>query len=151
MDSSGKFAAPDVSETGLRYLEMIQACIARMATNSFLLKGWTVTLATGLFVLSSHDTEPAFSLVALLPAVVFWSLDAFYMGRERLFRRLYEQTVAGLCSEGRDAGAVALRLDTSHLESSRRMRDGLRELFARTVWPVHLAVILVILAVFVLR
>lgn len=31
----------------LKYLEFIEAAIARMAANSFLLKGWAVTLIVG--------------------------------------------------------------------------------------------------------
>ena len=37
----------------LKHLEFIQGIITRMANNSFMLKGWAVTLVAGIFALSS--------------------------------------------------------------------------------------------------
>ena len=34
----------------MKHLEMIQGVISRMANNSFMLKGWAVTLVAGIFV-----------------------------------------------------------------------------------------------------
>jgi len=74
----------------VKHLELIQAVVSRMANNSFLLKGWTVTLAGALLTLAAKETEAKFALIALFPAFAFWGLDAFYLRHERLFRRLYE-------------------------------------------------------------
>lgn len=40
-------------EEKMRHLEMIQNVISRMASNSFLLKGWTVTLVVGLLAFAT--------------------------------------------------------------------------------------------------
>ncbi len=48
------------------------------------------TLAGALLTLAAKETEAKFALIALLPALAFWGLDAFYLRHERLFRRLYE-------------------------------------------------------------
>ncbi len=69
------------------HLEFIQNNIGRMAGNSFVLKGWTVTLTAGLLALTAKDYNPVFALVALFPGLVFWGLDAFYLEQERLFRK----------------------------------------------------------------
>ena len=45
-------------ENKIKHLEMLQNTITRMSGNSFLLKGWTVTLMTGIFVLSDKDSNP---------------------------------------------------------------------------------------------
>ena len=37
------------SETKIRYLELIQNVITRMANNSFMLKGWAITLVAAIF------------------------------------------------------------------------------------------------------
>ena len=60
------------NEKKLAHLEMIQGVINRMASNSFALKGWAVTLIAGIFVLSSKDANKAYFLVAYLPVIVFW-------------------------------------------------------------------------------
>lgn len=61
-----------------------------MAGNSFLLKGWTVTLSAALLALAAKDADRSFALVALYPAAAFWGLDAYYLRQERLFRALYD-------------------------------------------------------------
>lgn len=68
---------------------MIQGIINRVAVNSFALKGWAVTLVAGIFALSSKDADKMYFLVAYIPIVVFWFLDAYYLLQERLFRSLY--------------------------------------------------------------
>src|SRR6266436_8960138 len=73
-------------EDRLKYLEFIQAAISRMAANSFLIKGWSVTLGTAVLGFSLKENNWAMALVALIPASSFWALDAYYLGLERLFR-----------------------------------------------------------------
>jgi hypothetical protein len=45
-------------EAKLKHLEFVQVAVSRMAGNSFLLRGWSVTLAAGLFALAAKDTSP---------------------------------------------------------------------------------------------
>ena len=73
----------------VKHLELIQAVINRMAGNSFLLKGWTITLVAALFALASKDAEVRFACIALLPTLAFWLLDAFFLHQEQCFRALY--------------------------------------------------------------
>ena len=77
------------NESKLKHLEMIQGIINRMASNSFALKGWAVTLVAGIFALASKDTDKIYFLIAYVPIVVFWFLDSYYLLQERLFRSLY--------------------------------------------------------------
>jgi hypothetical protein len=73
-----------------KHLELIQGVINRMGQNSFLIKGWTVTLVAALFALAAKDSKEEFILVAYFPAVLFWVLDSYYLYQERLFRKLYD-------------------------------------------------------------
>ena len=65
---------------------MIQNIISRMANNSFLLKGWTVTLVAGIFAISSKEADKIYFLIAYIPVFVFWGLDSYYLLQERLYR-----------------------------------------------------------------
>lgn len=76
-------------ETKISYLNMIQNIINRMAKNCFALKGWAVTLVAGVFALAAKDTNAIYFLIAYIPIVSFWLLDAYYLQQERLFRSLY--------------------------------------------------------------
>ena len=75
----------------LTHLEMVQGIINRMASNSFMLKGWAVTLVAGIFALASKDTDKLYFLIAYIPIVVFWGLDSYYLLQERLYRDLYNK------------------------------------------------------------
>lgn len=78
-----------VEEDIVKHLDFIQNIITRMANNSFLLKGWTVTLVAALFALAAQNSNSKFAILAFFPVVAFWILDAFYLWQERLFRALY--------------------------------------------------------------
>ncbi len=73
----------------IKHLEMIQGVINRMASNSFMLKGWAVTLAAGIFALASKDADKMYFLITYVPVIVFWVLDSYYLLQERLYRDLY--------------------------------------------------------------
>lgn len=78
-------------EKKMKHMEMIQAIITRMASNSFALKGWAVTLVAALFALASKDANPIYYLITYIPILVFWGLDAYYLSQERKFRWLYNK------------------------------------------------------------
>ncbi len=75
----------------LKHLEFIQGAINRMSGNSFLLKGWSVTLGAALFALAAKDANFKFVAIAYYPILVFWVLDGYFLYQERLFRALYDK------------------------------------------------------------
>ncbi|OOF61551.1 hypothetical protein [Rodentibacter sp. Ppn85] len=79
-------------ENKIAYLEMIQGVINRTGTNSFMIKGWAVTLVSALFALSVENYK--FLFIALIPILLFWYLDAFFLRQERLFRKLYDDVIS---------------------------------------------------------
>ncbi|MDP8259641.1 MAG: hypothetical protein P9L96_01345 [Candidatus Gygaella obscura] len=81
-----------------RHLEMIQGIISRMASNSFLLKGWSVIVVSALFALAAKDANSSFVYLAFFPALAFWILDGYFLRQEKLFRALYDH-VRGLAEE----------------------------------------------------
>ncbi len=76
-------------EAKIKHLEFIQATITRMSKNSFLLKGWSITIAAGLLALGSDNLSCELLLLAYLLTLLFWMLDAYYLLQERLFISLY--------------------------------------------------------------
>ena len=81
--------------TSEKHLDYLQAIITRHNTNSFLLKGWTITLLSALLALSGAIKEPYISIIALLPIIIFWCLDAFYLSNERCFIDLFNSATTG--------------------------------------------------------
>lgn len=74
----------------VKHLEMIQAVVNRLASNSFAYKAWAVALVSALFAFGASTSRPLFVAVAVLPAAVFWSLDTYYLLQERYFRSLFD-------------------------------------------------------------
>jgi hypothetical protein len=58
-------------EAWLKHLEFIQNIVTRMARNSFLLKGWSLTLVAAIFALSINTPSVLLGLVALFPSLAF--------------------------------------------------------------------------------
>lgn len=76
-------------ENKVKHLEFIQAVINRTAKNSFLLKGWSITVVAALFALSTDNSVLNHILIAYFIVFIFWLLDSYYLCQERLFRALY--------------------------------------------------------------
>lgn len=78
-------------ENKRKHLEFIQAIISRMAGNLFFLRGWTITLITGLFALSAaKGAYDGYILLAYFLLAIFWILDGYFLSQERRFRCLYD-------------------------------------------------------------
>jgi len=78
-------------ENKRKYLELIQTVINRMANDLFFLRGWMITLITGLFALSAgKGVDGRYIVIAFIPLFVFWILDGYFLSRERRFRDLYD-------------------------------------------------------------
>lgn len=76
-------------DTKLKHLEFIQNTINRLATSSFRMKGWAVVLVSALLVLLTRDGRIEFAYIGLIPTIVLWGLDGYFLWRERQYRDLY--------------------------------------------------------------
>jgi hypothetical protein len=79
----------------IEHLKLIESIITRLAGNSFLLKGWAVTLVAGLTALAKSDADRDIAWIALGAITIFGLLDAYYLAHERGYRELYEKAAAG--------------------------------------------------------
>ena len=78
-------------ENKIKHLEFIQDAIKRMAGNSFLLRGWSVTLVIAVLTLASQSFKTIYLWLALFVIIIFWTLDSYYLFQERKFRCLYDE------------------------------------------------------------
>lgn len=71
-------------------IDLIQGCINRMASNSFLLKGWLVSIIAVIVALSPEELNKFIVVVTMIMVTFsFWYLDAFFLRTEKLYRKLY--------------------------------------------------------------
>lgn len=81
----------NLKEYMLKEIDIIQDIIKRMAFNSFMIKGWTITLVVVTLLLKG--TEKYQVLIAFIPLVVFWFLDTYFLRQERMYRKLYKWVI----------------------------------------------------------
>jgi hypothetical protein len=125
---------PNISEQRLKHLEFLQGAVTRMAGNSMTAKGWSVALTAAIVGLaSSEHTNARFVLLAFLPPLAFWAIDAYYMYLERCYRDRFDAV--------RDvADAAWAGFDLTPLTTSRGyIADGL---LRPAVWSVHLLILI---------
>jgi len=86
------FESPSVHS----YLSILQAVIARMATNSSSCKTWCITIVSAILVVVADKAKPEYVWIAVIPTILFFGLDAYYLGLERLFRDQYNAFIRKL-------------------------------------------------------
>lgn len=79
----------------IKYLEMIQNVISRLAGNVDQANKWCLTLIAAMWaVLCKNDCAFWASLIATVILIVaFWILAAYYLTQERIYRELYNRIV----------------------------------------------------------
>ena len=114
-------------EKKLKHLEFIQQAINRMASNLFLLKGWTVTLIAAMFALAANKSKGFYLVLAYFPTLMFWLLDGYFLAQERRFRSLYDH-VSKL-----DESAIDFSMDTQYFKDSPPRNKWSHALFSPTL------------------
>jgi len=77
-----------LKEYMLKEIDIVQDIIKRMGFNSFMIKGCAITLVVVTLLLKG--AEKYHVLIAFIPLLVFWFLDAYFLWQERMYRKLYE-------------------------------------------------------------
>jgi hypothetical protein len=76
-------------------IDLIQGCINRLSQNSFLLKGWYVSIIVVLLAVSSQVAigNALLVVICVLATLLFWILDGYYLRLEKLYRELYKWVI----------------------------------------------------------
>lgn len=80
-------------EKKIKHIEIIEQTITRMSQNSFLLKGWSITILSAVIGFSSGFDKEKMLLIAAFLNFMFWVVDAFYLSKERQYRGLYDDVI----------------------------------------------------------
>ncbi len=87
-----------------KHVDYLESNIARMNQCSFQMKGWAITVVSALiavYVSTISESNPGNKMyiwIAIVPAVLFWILDAFYLSKEYKFIGIYND-VTGITPE----------------------------------------------------
>lgn len=129
----------------IKEIDLIQDIVKRMASNSFLIKGWTVTLVSAALLIKGDDKHV---LLAILPTLVFWLLDSYFLWQERLYRWLYgwviknrptsDEYIFNLAAE--DRAKVERKTDPKKHKNLKYWRV----VFSKTIWPFYVIILVLI-------
>lgn len=72
-------------------IKIIQDIIKRLAFNSFMIKGWAITLVVVTLLLKGDKYQV---LISFIPLIVFWFLNAYFLWQERMYRKLYDWVIS---------------------------------------------------------
>lgn len=129
-----------MSEKKIKHLEFIHNTINRMSTNSFIVKGWTITLISALFVLAQEDSNTTYAILTYIAVPIFWYLNAFFLLQERRYRSLYDDVRLI------DENSIDFSMDAKRYNSG---RNTITEcLKAKTIWPIYCLMLLIPLGIY---
>lgn len=130
------------TEEKIAHLQMIQNVITRMANNSFLLKGWCLTIISALVaIVFTNPTKIKTLWIAMLATFVFWVLDTYFLRQERLFRKLYNH-VRKTSNE-----KIDFSMCTDPFTKEKEVQYW-RVILSETMWPLYLPIILAMILVY---
>lgn len=109
------------------HLGFIQQVINRMGQNSFLIKGWTITLITAILAMNIEIKNVHFLYFATIIIVISWLLDSYYLHLEKSYRLLYDDII-------NDKEIIPFSMDISEYKNRTIFS---KSLFSRTTLPLY--------------
>lgn len=135
-------------------IDLIQSCINRMAQNSFMVKGWLITLiAVVLALLPETFNMKALCIIGLIITFCFWYLDSFFLRLEKLYRWKYEWVI----KERLKMDEFCYDLNPYNNKMWLGNKDGTKKevpsiygvMFTKTLLPLYLPIIVAIILFFI--
>jgi len=137
-------------ETLHKEIDLIQGVITRMANNSFMLKGWLISLIAVVLALSKDSLLSCdlklILLILCFPIIIFWYLDAFFLHREKCYRELYDWVIKNRMTSNEKLYSLDFR------PHQKKVKSIFRIMFSQTLFPFYgLAFSLLVILMFILK
>ena len=122
-------------EKQIKHLEFIQGVITRMNSNSFNMKGWMITIVAAFLAVfaASQDCNELYLILAVIPTLLFWLLDSYYLRMEKQYRSLFNDVKANKKTD-------------FDMDASQYKECYCSVIFSKTEWPLYLIIILILMA-----
>lgn len=122
------------------HLGITQSVIQRMASNSSSCKTWCITLVSAILVIIADKGKPQYALIAFIPTILFFILDAYYLTLEIMFRKSYNSFVEKLHS-----GNITSSDFYAMSPSGSLAKWIFKSFLSFSIWPFYLTLLLMIL------
>ena len=129
------------------HLEMIQGIINRMGTNSFIIKEGTIVILVAIYAFINKE-QHNYALIGIIPIIVLWILDAYYLLLERKNRTLYDIT------RKKDEDEIDFDMNINNIPV--KMEDInkfnlINILFSKSIFPFYISCIITILLIYFIK
>lgn len=142
------------NEDERQYLQMMQENITRMASNSANAKTWMVTIVAAFLAIGCQIEDLEYwLLLAIVPIIVFWYIDAFYLQLERQIRNREQLFVNFMRGKSDECLRIEDMLFDFRPLPKDKKDDTLRyvetgcQIWNKSVWPLYVAMIVIVLAI----
>ncbi len=126
-----------MSEKKIKYLEFIQNTITRMSTNSFIIKGWCITIFAAVYTLANKDSDKSYNLINYIIIPLFWYLNSYFLQNERKYRILYDNV------RMLDEDNIDFSMEISHNNFINKKTNLFSCFFSKSLWPLYITLLLV--------
>lgn len=124
-----------------QHMDMVQNIMTRMANNSFLIKGWSISLISAILIFANKDNNSSYILITFLPALSFWVLDSYYLQLERKFRELYRDVQLDYVNNTSNVDLFSMNINKYKVASIPEI------MFSLPIVPIHLVILVTIIAI----
>ena len=133
----------EVKDIMFKEVDLIQGVINRMASNSFMIKGWSLTVAGIAYSLNlSFGKVWILGVGITLLCFLFWFLDTFFLRTERKYRALYNDVVSKY-NKKKYKEIKWFNLNTKDYEFDPSVGSFKKVMFSKTLLPFYLCLILI--------
>ena len=120
-----------------QYLQMLQDIINRMASNSSNSKAWAITIFTAMSALMiGVEVIRQWMWIILCPIVLFYFLDAYYLGLENDFRNLEASFIKKLRAS-EDCSTCVYDFNFTHADGYKKGENLNKGLKSTATWPLY--------------
>ncbi len=135
-------------------ISLIQEIVKRLAGNSFMIKGWSLSINAIIFALLREKVFEInvllFLVIFMFPIISFWYLDGYFLRQERMYRKLYNWVV-----KNRYEGNNELPLDLNATRFAKNVPNIFRTMLSNTLLffytiPLFLLICLLVYKTFIL-
>ncbi|MDD2749700.1 MAG: hypothetical protein PHX24_06415 [Acidithiobacillus sp.] len=138
--SDANLLKPDSSAV-MKHIDLYQGIINRMAGNSAACKQWAIGLVSAILILVAEKGKVELTMLAIIPAILFGFLDAYYLALEQQFREVYSQFIKDLHAGNLSSNALYRVKTNGKLPETFR-----KAFFSLAIWPFYGGMVLLVVA-----
>jgi hypothetical protein len=123
------------------HINTLQNIISRLSNYSANCKTWTITLVSALALVLLNEENEKYFFLLIFPILMFWIIDCYYLGLEKVFREIYDKFQIDLNS------ASKIESDIKFTLKGRRLNNFFRAMISLSTTPIYFSLFILLYSV----